>query len=72
MGATRGDLLQTLGQAICAKHYDVAERIMAHLGMTLDDNGEIINEFGQPTGMWYENSLEVRRRQMQKAGRDHR
>ena len=48
------DLLNILGIDLITDHRMTTDEIIACLGCTVDDEGEIIDENGNCTGVWYE------------------
>ena len=48
------DLLTILGIDLITNHRMTTDEIIACLGCTVDDEGEIIDENGNCTGVWYE------------------
>ena len=48
------DLLNILGIDLITNHRMTTDEIIACLGCTVDDEGEIIDENGDCTGVWYE------------------
>ena len=48
------DLLNILGIDLITNHRMTTDEIIACLGCTVDGEGEIIDENGNCTGVWYE------------------
>ena len=48
------DLLNILGVDLITNHSMTTDEIIDCLGCTVDDDGEIIDENGNGTGVWYE------------------
>ena len=48
------DLLNILGPDLITNHSMTTDEIIDCLGCTVDDDGEIIDENGNGTGVWYE------------------
>ena len=48
------DLLDILGINLMTNHGMTTDEILDTLGCTVDDEGEIIDEDGNRTGIWYE------------------
>ena len=48
------DLLDILGINLITNHGMATDEILDTLGCTVDDEGEIIDEDGKRTGVWYE------------------
>ena len=48
------DLLNILGADLITNHSMTTDEILECLGCTVDDEGEIIDDNGKPTGIWYE------------------
>ena len=48
------DLLNILGIDLIANHRMTTDEIIACLGCTVDDEGEIIDSDGNYTGVWYD------------------
>ena len=48
------DLLNILGADLITNHSMTTDEIIDCLGCTVDDEGEIIDENGNRTGVWYE------------------
>ena len=48
------ELLNILGINLITNHGMTTDEILDILGCTVDDEGEIINEDGKRTGIWYE------------------
>ena len=48
------DLLNILGIDLIANHRMTTDEIIAGLGCTVDDEGEIIDGNGNCTGVWYD------------------
>lgn len=54
MGEKLRELLDTLGIDLVTNRSMTTDELLACIGCTVDDEGEIITEDGKPTGVWYE------------------
>lgn len=48
------ELLKITGVELITNHSMTTDEILNCIGCTVDEEGEIIREDGQPTGIWYE------------------
>lgn len=54
MNAKMKKLLEILGEDLITNHSMTTDEQLECLGCTVDEDGEIIDENGKATGIWYE------------------
>lgn len=54
MNEKLNELLNILGVDLVTNHSMTTDEIIDLIGCTVDDEGEIIDSNGKPTGIWYE------------------
>lgn len=54
MNEKLNELLNIVGCELITNHSMTTDEILSCIGCTVDEEGEIISEDGNPTGIWYE------------------